>query len=141
MKAATPRTIDEYLARVSDEQRTALEKLRRTIHSTAPKAEECISYGIPGFRLYGKLLVSFAAAKKHCSFFPGAHPVRTHRQDLKPYSTSIGTIRFSPDSPLPSTLVRKLVKARVAERTTIHLPEANPRRAPTAATTPRRTRT
>ena len=108
-------TIDEYLAPLSKEKRAALEKLRKAIKSAAPRAEECISYGIPGFRLNGKLLVSFGAAAKHCAFYPGGHPVKTHQDELKSYDTSKGTIRFPADSPLPATLVRKLVKSRVAE--------------------------
>ena len=116
MLSAKPKTIDEYLAPLSDEKRAALQKLRRAIKAAAPKAEECISYDMPGFRLDGKLLVSFAVAAKHCAFYPGAAPVAGHKEDLKAYSTSRGTIRFPPDSPLPATLVRKLVKARIAER-------------------------
>lgn len=117
MKSAKPQTIDEYLARVGHGQRAALEKLRRSIQAAAPKAEECISYDVPGFRIGGKLLVSFGAAKNHCSFYPGAFPVRTYREELKGYSTSKGTIRFAPDKRLPASLVRKLVKTRLAEKT------------------------
>src|SRR6266550_6622052 len=110
-----PQTIDEYLAPLSKEKRAALEKLRRIIKSAAPKAEECISYGIPGFRLDGRLLVSFGAAAKHCAFYPGAFPVKAHKDELEAYDTDKGTIRFQADSPLPATLVRKLVKSRIAE--------------------------
>jgi uncharacterized protein YdhG (YjbR/CyaY superfamily) len=114
--AAKPKTIDEYLAALSDEKRAALEKLRKAIRTAAPKAEEYISYGIPAFRLGGKLLVAFGAAANHCAFYPGAFPVRAHEDELKAYDTSKGTIRFQAESPLPATLVRKLVKARIAER-------------------------
>ena len=110
-----PGTIDAYLAGVKADQRAALEKLRQAIHAVAPRAEECISYGIPGFRLGGKLLVSFGAAEKHCAFYPGAHPVKAHQDELKAYDTSKGTIRFPANSSLPATLVRKLVKTRIAE--------------------------
>ncbi len=110
-----PETIDEYLAPLSNEKRAALEKLRRAIKSAAPKAEECISYQVPGFRLGGRLLVSFGAAANHCAFYPGAFPVEVHKDELKAYDTSKGTIRFQADSPLPTTLVRKLVETRVAE--------------------------
>src|SRR5882672_2235708 len=112
-KSAKPQTIDEYLAPLSSEKRAALEKLRSAIKSAAPKAEECISYGIPGFRLGGRLLVSFGAAEKHCAFYPGAHPVKTHQNELKAYDTDKGTIRFQPEHPLPATLVRKLVRTRI----------------------------
>ena len=116
MLSSKPQTIDQYLAPLSDEKRAALQKLRRAIKAAAPKAEECISYDMPGFRLDGRLLVSFAAAAKHCAFYPGAAPVAGHKEELEAYGTSRGTIRFPPDSPLPATLVRKLVKARIAER-------------------------
>ena len=112
---AKPQTIDEYLSSLSDEQQAVLEKLRRVIRAAAPEAEECISYGIPGFRLRGRLLVSFGAAAKHCAFYPGAAPVRAHRAELKAYGTSVGTVRFSVDRPLPVALVRKLVRTRIAE--------------------------
>ena len=108
---AKPQTIDEYLAPLSSEKCAALEKLRRAIQSAAPKAEECISYQIPGFRLGGRLLVSFGAAANHCAFYPGAHPVRAHKTELKAYDTTKGTIRFQAERPLPATLVRKLVCA------------------------------
>jgi uncharacterized protein YdhG (YjbR/CyaY superfamily) len=111
VKLAKPQTIDEYLAPLSDEKRAALEKLRRAIKAAAPKAEECISYQIPAFRLGGRLLVAFGAAVNHCAFYPGAHPVEAHKDELKPYDTS----SFQADSPLPATLVRKLVKTRIAE--------------------------
>jgi uncharacterized protein YdhG (YjbR/CyaY superfamily) len=110
-----PSTIDDYLAGVSDDKRTALEKLRRTIKGAAPRAEECISYSIPAFRLDGRVLVFFAAAKLHCSFFPGAYPIEVLKDELKGYSISKGTVRFDPSKPLPATLVRKLVKARITE--------------------------
>ena len=112
----SPETIDEYLALLSAEKRAALQKLRRAIQSAAPGAEECLSYRVPAFRLHGKLLVAFGAAAKHCAFYPGAYPIRAHKNDLKAYDTSKGTIRFQPSQPLPATLVRKLVKARIAEQ-------------------------
>jgi len=118
MNSAKPQTIDEYLSRVSDDKRAALDNLRRAIRSVAPRAEECISYGVPGFRLDGKLLVSFGAAKTHCSFYPGARPVRIHRDELEGYELSKGTIRFPANEPLPANLVRKLVRTRVAEKAT-----------------------
>ena len=112
---AKPETIDEYLAPLSPEKRAALENLRKAIKAAAPKAEECISYQIPAFRLNGKLLVAFGAAAKHCAFYPGAHPVEAYKDELKAYDTSKGTIRFPADGPLPATLVRRLVKTRITE--------------------------
>jgi uncharacterized protein YdhG (YjbR/CyaY superfamily) len=114
--AAKPKTVDEYLAAVSEDKRAALEKLRKTIKAAAPKADECISYQIPAFRLDGRVLVWFHAAAAHCSFFPGAYPIKACASGLKKYSTSKGTIRFSPDKPLSAALVKKLVKARIRER-------------------------
>ena len=114
---STPTSHDEYLAGLRDDKRRALEKLRKDIRAAAPTAEECISYGIPGFRLNGKLLVSYGAAAKHCAFYPGA-TLQAFEKEMKNYDMSgKGTIRFSADKPLPTTLVRKIVKARIAQRT------------------------
>ena len=114
--AAKPKTIDECLAGSGADQRAALEKLRKTIQAAAPKAQECISYGLAAFRLDGKPLVAFGATAKHCAFYPmSSTTVAAHQDDLKDYDTSKGTIRFQADQPLPTALVRKLVKARIAE--------------------------
>jgi uncharacterized protein YdhG (YjbR/CyaY superfamily) len=114
--AKTPRGIDEYLASVGPETRAALEGLRATIRAAVPNAQECISYGMPAFRLNGKLIAGFTAATRHCSFHPmSGATVETLKAELRAYETSKGTIRFSPSSPLPAGLVRKLVRARIAE--------------------------
>jgi uncharacterized protein YdhG (YjbR/CyaY superfamily) len=113
IKKSKPQNVDEYLARVPAESRAALEKLRRTISSIVPEALETISYEIPTFKLNGRMLVSFAAFSKHCSFFPGAGPIQVHRDDLKSFPTSKGTIRFTVDRPLSPALVKKLVKTRI----------------------------
>ena len=114
--AKRPRSIDEYLAGQSAECREALLKVRRAVRAAAPGAEECISYGMPAFRLDGKLIAGFRAAASHCSYHPmSGATVATLRADLSKYDTSPGTIRFSARAPLPATLVRKLVKARIAE--------------------------
>jgi uncharacterized protein YdhG (YjbR/CyaY superfamily) len=114
--AKKPQTIDEYLAGLSPENRAALQKIRRAIHAAAPGAEETISYGMPAFRLKGKLIAGFKAAASHCSYHPmSGETVGTLAADLKKYETSRGTIRFSAREGLPATLVRKLVKARIAE--------------------------
>jgi uncharacterized protein YdhG (YjbR/CyaY superfamily) len=111
-----PETIDEYLTGVDSQQRIALQKLRRTIRAVTPKLEECISYGIPAFRLKGRSLVFFGAWANHCSFYPGSSAtLRKFRNHLKNFQISKGTIRFSSDKPLPIALVKKLVKARIAE--------------------------
>jgi len=114
--ATKPHTIDEYLAGLSPENRAALQKLRRAVHAAAPGSEECISYGMPAFRLHGKLVAGFKAAATHCSFHPmSGETVATLKADLSAYQTSRGTIRFSSAAGLPATLVRKLVKTRIAE--------------------------
>jgi uncharacterized protein YdhG (YjbR/CyaY superfamily) len=109
------KTIDEYLAALSDDKRAALEKLRKTIRAAAPRAEECISYQLPAFRQNG-MLVAFGATANHCAFYlMSSSTVEAHEDELKDYDTSKGTIRFQADKPLPVALVRKLVKARIAE--------------------------
>ncbi|HEX4632400.1 MAG TPA: DUF1801 domain-containing protein [Gemmatimonadales bacterium] len=110
---AKPKTIDGYLAGLSKDKRAALERLRKAIRAAAPRAEECISYQLPAFRLDGRMLVWFGAGANHCAFYPGA-VVEAHKDELKAYATSKGTIRFPPDHPLPAVLVRKLVRARIA---------------------------
>ena len=109
-------THDDYLAGLPADQRAALERLRRTIRAAAPKAEECISYQMPAFRLDGKVLVLYAAMARHCSFFPGSGTaVEAHSAALDGYSTSKGTIRFDVAKPLPAKLVRDIVRYRIVE--------------------------
>ena len=111
-----PKTIDEYLANVRPDQRKTLQNLRQTIKNAVPEAEECISYGIPAFRLNQRFLVFFGAWANHCAFYPGsAATLKSFRNELRNFQASKGTIRFSPDKPLPAALVRKLVKMRIAE--------------------------
>jgi uncharacterized protein YdhG (YjbR/CyaY superfamily) len=113
--AAKPKTIDEYLAALSTDKRAALEKLRKIIRAAAPKAEECISYQLAAFRQNG-MLVAFGATANHCALYlMSSSTVEAHKDELKDYDTSKGTIRFQADKPLPVALVRKLVKARIAE--------------------------
>src|SRR5512139_3220544 len=112
-RKTTPKSIDEYLARLSDDKRAALESLRESIRAALPDAEECISYQMPAFRLHGKVLVWFGAGANHCAFYPGA-VVEEFSDELSGYETSKGTIRFQPDDPLPKTLVRRIVNARIA---------------------------
>ncbi len=111
-----PKTVDEYLAGLSDDKKDALEKLRATIRAAAPGAEEYISYQLPAFRLDGKPLVAFGATATHCAFYPmTGTTVDAFKEELEGYETGKGTIRFQAAKPLPATLVRKLVKARIAE--------------------------
>ncbi|HEX4825804.1 MAG TPA: DUF1801 domain-containing protein [Candidatus Polarisedimenticolaceae bacterium] len=107
------KTIDEYLADVEPEKRRALGALRKTIKKLYPGVEECISYGIPAFRLNGKLLVWFGAGAHHCALYPGG-VVETMNDELRGYETSKGTVRFPPGKPLPAVLVKKLIDARLA---------------------------
>ena len=113
--AGKPKTIDEYLAALSDDKRAALEEMRKIIKAAAPEAEECISYQLPAFRQDG-MLVAFGATANHCAFYlMSSSTLEAHQDELKGYDTSKGTIRFQPDKPLPVALVRKLVQARIAE--------------------------
>ena len=114
-KPTKPKTHDDYLARVSADKRAALRKVRSAIKAAAPNAEECIGYGLPAYRLNEKFLVAYGAGVNRCAFYPGSI-VQALKKELKGYDTSKGTIRFSADKPLPSALVRKLVKLRIAER-------------------------
>jgi uncharacterized protein YdhG (YjbR/CyaY superfamily) len=111
-----PQNIDEYLACVNADHRDALQELRQTIQAVVPNAEECIGYAIPAFRLEGRLFVGFAAFSNHCSFYPmSSKTLKKFRNELRNFQTSKGTIRFSPDKPLPVALVKKLIKTRVVE--------------------------
>lgn len=114
--AAGPTPIDAYLAALSDDKRSVLEELRKTVRAVAPGAEERISYGLAAFRYRGKMLVAFGATANHCAvYLMSSATVAAHKGELAGYDTSKGTIRFQPDNPLPADLVRKLVKARIAE--------------------------
>ena len=111
-KAGAPATHDDYLAKLSADQRAALESLRKSIRAAVPEAKECISYGVPAFRLNGRYLLAYGAATNHCAFYPGA-VVQALATELKNYDTSKGTLRFPADKPLPRALVTKLVKLRI----------------------------
>jgi len=110
-----PRNIDEYLAGVAEPARSTLNKIRVAIRSAVPaEASETISYGIPAFKYKG-VLVWFAAFSDHCSLFPTAAIIEAFKKELKGFKLSKGTIQFPIDKPLPSALVRKMVKTRVAQ--------------------------
>lgn len=113
-----PATVDDYIDQLPDPARSMVKKLRATIRAVAPAdATEVISYGIPAFRHNG-MLVWYAGFSSHCSLFPGAGVLRRFKDDLKDYTVSKGTVRFPLDKPLPVALVRKLVKAKIAENET-----------------------
>ena len=110
------RTVDEYLESTPEPARSTLEHIRKVIWSVVPKETiEVISYRIPMFKYRG-MLVGYAAFAKHCSLLPtGSGVIERFSKELKNYSTNKGTIRFLPDKPLPDSLIKKIVKARVAE--------------------------
>src|SRR5688500_4304653 len=111
-----PTSIDDYLVRVSEDQRAVLQRLRETIRSIVPDAEEGISYGLPAFRLRGKPIAGFGASANHLSYYPmSGTTTATLQAELAGYHTSKGAIRFEIAQPLPTALVRKLIEARVAE--------------------------
>jgi uncharacterized protein YdhG (YjbR/CyaY superfamily) len=110
-----PKTVDEYLAGIEEPGRSTLQKIRAAIRAAAPpEATEGISYGIPMFKHKG-VLVWFAAFANHCSFFPTAAVIAQFQKELKPFRTSKGTIQFPVDELLPPALVKKMVKARLAQ--------------------------
>lgn len=114
-KPAIPATVADYLARVPEPARTTLKKVRAAIRAAAPvDATEGISWGMPMFKYKGMLL-GIAAFSKHCSAFPGPSVIAALKRELNGFRTSKGTIQFPLDKPLPAALVRKIVKARIAE--------------------------
>jgi uncharacterized protein YdhG (YjbR/CyaY superfamily) len=114
--SGAPKTVDEYLAGVPEPARSALNKIRAAIRSAVPpQATETISYRIPAFS-YNGVLVWFAAFSNHCSLFPTAAVIEAFKKELKGFSTSKGTVHFPLDKPLPIALIKKLVKARVAQK-------------------------
>ena len=113
--SATPKTIDAYLARVPEPALSTLQKTRASIRAALPPAAtETISYKIPAFR-HGGIVIWFAAFADHCSLFPTGRVIEQFKDDLKPYTISKGTIQFPTDKPLPATLIKKMVKARLAQ--------------------------
>ena len=110
-----PKNFEEYLAGVPEPARSTLNKIRAAIRSAVPpEATETISYRIPAFK-HKRVLVWFAAFSNHCSLFPTASVVEAYKKELKGFSTSKGTIHFPTDKPVPTALIKKLVKARVKQ--------------------------
>ncbi len=114
-RRSTPE-VDAYVGGLASDQRAAIEALRETIQAAAPEAVDAFSYGAPAFRYRGRPLVAYHASKEHCSLFVMSPAVIVaHRDDLVSFDTSKGTIRFTPDRPLPDSLVTALVHERMAE--------------------------
>ncbi len=114
MSLVSDREIDDYLASLDEPKRTTLSQLRQTIVRTIPDAEQCISYGMPAFRLHGQVVAGFAAFKNHLSYLPHSGSVFPElRDELSGYSTSSGALRFPVDKPLPAELVEKLIGVRI----------------------------
>ena len=113
--SAAPKTIDDYLAGVPEPAHSTLQKVRAAIRSALPPAAtETISYKIPAFK-QSEVIIWFAAFANHCSLFPTGRIIEMFKDDLKPYTLSKGTVQFPIDKPLPAPLVKKMVKARLAQ--------------------------
>jgi uncharacterized protein YdhG (YjbR/CyaY superfamily) len=131
---AAPTTVDAYLKDLPKDQRAALEGLRKQIKALAPKAVEVISYGVPVFKLDGHPLVSIGAASKHCAFYVmSTTAMKPFTAELKPFKQGKGSIQFTPDAPIPATLVKALVRERIAENMLRWGSKATPRVARKAA--------
>lgn len=112
----TASSIDDYLRTVPEDRRTALENLRAKIRSIVPDAQECISYRIPAFRLHGAVIAGFCATVKGCSYLPfSGSTLKTLARDLGSYEQTKSSLHFSAEKPLPTVLVRKLLKTRMRE--------------------------
>jgi uncharacterized protein YdhG (YjbR/CyaY superfamily) len=108
--------IDAYLAKVPEDRRGPLENLRAKIRTIVPGAQECISYGIPAFRVNGVVVAGFCATAKGCSYYPfSGSTLKALARDISRYDQTKSSLHFSPDEPLPLALVRKLIKVRIAE--------------------------
>jgi uncharacterized protein YdhG (YjbR/CyaY superfamily) len=120
VKSGVPENVDAYLATIPQDQRKALESLRKAIKAAAPQAEEVISYRIPTYRYHGPL-VHFVAREKYGSFIVASQPVvESFQRELEGFKTSGTTIHFTPKKPLPASLVKKIVKARMKENEAAH---------------------
>jgi uncharacterized protein YdhG (YjbR/CyaY superfamily) len=115
MKEAAPKSVDAYIASLSEDVQMLLQKVRSTIKAAAPGAEEVISYQMPAYKYHG-MLVYFAAFKDHCSFFPASKQVlEVFKEELKPFKTFGGTIQFTTENPLQAKLITQIVKYRVKQ--------------------------
>lgn len=105
--------VDAYIAGLPEPQRSMMATVRRTVHEASPDAVEVVSYRMPGFRLRGKLLLSYAAYKRHCAIYPASgRVVEGLGAELRPFLAERATIRFTPAEPLPDDLLRRIVEIR-----------------------------
>jgi uncharacterized protein YdhG (YjbR/CyaY superfamily) len=122
----TPKTVDEYLTTLPDAPRAALERVRKSILATVPDPTETISYQMPAVRAEGRIVVWYAGFKDHLSLFPASEGVLEAGGDaITPFLSGKGTLRFTVEHPIPTSLVRKIVRARLAENAAAR---ATPRR-------------
>jgi uncharacterized protein YdhG (YjbR/CyaY superfamily) len=111
----TAKNVDDYLSQFPEPQRSKLAKIRKAIKEAAPKAEDMISYGMPAYKQNG-VLVYFGGFQNHCSFFPASYSViQQFAEELKNYKTSKGTVQLPLDKPVPSSLIKQMVQARIKE--------------------------
>jgi uncharacterized protein YdhG (YjbR/CyaY superfamily) len=116
LKSVTTSEIDDYLARLDEPKRSTLQNLREKILELVPQAQEGMAYGVPAFRLNGKVVAGFAAFKQHLSYLPHSGSVfRELKDELDGFKTSKGALRFPVDVPLPMSLVERLVRIRIAQ--------------------------
>jgi uncharacterized protein YdhG (YjbR/CyaY superfamily) len=126
----TPSTVDEYLAQLPEETRAALARVRTTILAAVPDGTETISYQMPAVRAEGRIVVWYAGFKDHLSLFPASEAVLEGGGDaIKPFLSGKGTLRFTVEHPIPTALVRKIVKARLAENAALRTSPKRPTRA------------
>jgi uncharacterized protein YdhG (YjbR/CyaY superfamily) len=138
---STPTTIDGYLASVTGAKRVALDRLRAMIRAIVPDAAECISYSMPAFRVDGHVVAGFLATSKGCSYFPfSGTTLPTLATELAGYGRTKSALHFDPASPLPETLVRRLLAARIAEITSRRKPKPRARPQPRGRRKPTRKR-
>jgi uncharacterized protein YdhG (YjbR/CyaY superfamily) len=115
-RLVAPNEIDRYLAGLDEPQRSTLEALRRSIMEVVPGAEQCMSYGMPAFKVQGKTVAGFAAFKNHLSYLPHSGSVLARlTDDIEAYESSKGSLKFAVNKPLPKRLVKKLIHARMQE--------------------------
>ena len=108
--------VEKYLSAVPEPQQSTLRALRTTIHELLPSGEDAMSYGVPAVKVNGKAVAGYAFAKNHCSYFPhSGQIIEDLSVDLSRYDCSKGTLRFSIDKPLPRTIIKKLIRARLSQ--------------------------